>query len=273
MEGRQVFLFLQFGSDLTHLHAKDSALYDTVLADVAHHFLHNTCRHSKTVARIGTGLRGDGGVDSHQFAARVDQRTAGVAGVDGCVGLDERLNLHLGVEDIDVTRLGGHDTRRDGRSEVERIADGEHPFADTQVIGVAHEDHRQPCLFDFQERDIRVRVSADQRSRVFAFVVEDHLNLVSTVDDVVVGDDIAVLGDDDTRTGRLLRRHFALLSRAAEEELKKVHLLRGDLVAVGRLDVDYRIDGQLGCLSEIRLSCLRQRSKTAVGNRDSGGII
>ena len=116
LEGCQVFLFLQFGSDLTHLYAEDSALYDTVLADVAHYFLHDTGRHCKTVARIRTGLRSDSGVDTHQLAARVNQRTAGVAGIDGCVGLDERLNLHLRVKDIDVTRLGGHDTRCDGRS-------------------------------------------------------------------------------------------------------------------------------------------------------------
>ena len=251
MEGRQFFLFLQFGRDLTHLHAEDSTLYDTVLADVVHYFPHNTCRHCKTVARIRTGLRSDGSVDTHQLAARVHQRTAGVTGIDGCVGLDERLNLHLGIEDIDVTRLGGHDTRCDGRSEVERIADRQHPFADTQVVGVAHEDHRQICLFDFQERDVRVRVCTYQRSRVFAFVVEDNLDLVRAVNDVVVGDDITVLGDDHTRTGRLLRRHLALLSRTAKEELKEVHLLRGNLIAVGRLDVYNRIDGEFGSLGEI----------------------
>ena len=196
-------------------------MHDTVLADVAHHFLYDTGRHCKTVARIRTGLRSDGGVDAHQLAAGVNQRTAGVAWIDCRVGLDERLNLHLRVKDIDVTRLGGHDTCRDSRSEVERIADGEHPFADAQFIGVAHQDDRQPCLFDFQERDIGVRVSADQRSRVLAFVVEDHLNLVCTVDDMIVGDNITIFGDDDTRTGSLLRRHLALLSRAPEEKLKE----------------------------------------------------
>ena len=68
---------------------------------------------------------------------------------------------------------------------------------------------------------------------------------------MIVGDDISVLGDDHTRTGRLLRRHLALLSRTAEEELKEVHLLGGNLIAVGRLDVYNRIDGEFGSLGEI----------------------
>jgi hypothetical protein len=40
-----------------------------------------------------SGRRDEEGVDADQFAARVDQRAAGVAGVDGRVGLDELAGL------------------------------------------------------------------------------------------------------------------------------------------------------------------------------------
>ena len=109
-------------------------MYSAVLAYIADYFLHDAGRHGKAVAGIRTCLRSDGGVDADQFTACVDQRTARVTRVDGSIGLDERLNLHVGIEDVDVTCLGGHDTRGDSRCQVEGVADRQYPFAHAQSV-------------------------------------------------------------------------------------------------------------------------------------------
>ena len=59
----------------------------------------------------------------------VDQRAAGIAGIDGGVGLDEELV----VGDADLrARHRRHDAVGHGLADAERIADGEHQVADLQ---------------------------------------------------------------------------------------------------------------------------------------------
>ncbi len=61
----------------------------------------------------------------------VDQRTAGIAGIDGSVGLDEELV----VGDTDLgARYRRYDTVSYGLADTERIADGEHDVADLERI-------------------------------------------------------------------------------------------------------------------------------------------
>ena len=48
-------------------------------------------------AGIGVGFGKNGGVDADDFAGHVDQRTAGIARIDGGVGLNEGLKLRLGT--------------------------------------------------------------------------------------------------------------------------------------------------------------------------------
>src|SRR5205085_4103098 len=69
---------------------------------------------------------GDGGVDADDLTGRVDQRPAGVAGVDGGVGLD-----HAG-EVVDRAVEGGDDAARHGgvTPQPEGVADGDDVVAD-----------------------------------------------------------------------------------------------------------------------------------------------
>ncbi len=79
----------------------------------------------------------DRGVDADDFAVEVEQRAAGIAAIDGGVGLDV-IVVGAGI-DIAVARrddAGGHRA-----AEAERIADGDHPFAEPQLVAVA-ELHR-----------------------------------------------------------------------------------------------------------------------------------
>ncbi len=84
-------------------------------------------------------------------AGHIDQRAAGVAGVDGGVGLDELLELAwrdavCGSAVVDRAVLRGDDAGRDRLRQAERAADRQHPVADLRAVGVAELDRRQRRL-------------------------------------------------------------------------------------------------------------------------------
>ncbi len=73
-------------------HDADPAADDAAVGDdVAEHAAHHVHRNGEADALDADVLGDDGGVDADQRAARIDQRAAGVAEVDGRVGLDEVL--------------------------------------------------------------------------------------------------------------------------------------------------------------------------------------
>ena len=99
-------------------------------------------RHGEPDALVAGGLRVDGGVDADDFAVHVEQRSAGVAGIDGGVGLDEVLEL-AGDAGLDGAIFGGDDAGGNGLREGKGAADGFNPVADLGLIGVAHFDDGQ----------------------------------------------------------------------------------------------------------------------------------
>ena len=70
------------------------------------------------------------GVDADQFAAQIHQRAAGIAGIDGGVGLDEVL-VAVGVDAGAAERAD--DARGHRVLQAERIADGDHIVADLET--------------------------------------------------------------------------------------------------------------------------------------------
>ena len=72
--------------------------------------------------------RQDGRVDADDLAVHVEQRTAGIAFVDGGIGLD----IVVVGAGLDVAAAGRDDARRDRAAEAERVADRHHPIARTQ---------------------------------------------------------------------------------------------------------------------------------------------
>ena len=186
---------------------------------------------------------------------RIDQRTARIARVHRGIGLDESLDAEIVGNHAQVTRLGAHDAGRDGRLQVERRTDRQHPLAQAQCVRRTERHGRQVGGLDFQQRKVGRRVLADELGLERAAVVELHFELRGPVHDVVVGDDIAVLGDDDTRTaGTLLAelRPFVIPLRDTEELQERVvtpapghlHLLHG-------LDVDDGFHRVLGGVRQV----------------------
>ena len=72
----------------------------------------------------------DGGVDADHLAAEVEERPAAVAGIDRGVGLDEVV---VGAR-ADGAAFGADDSEGDRVAEAERIADGDHVFADAERV-------------------------------------------------------------------------------------------------------------------------------------------
>ena len=94
-------------------------------------------RDRKADADRAAGRRDDRRIDADDFAVEIEQRAAGIAAIDGGVGLDVivvRPRIDVAVARRDDA--GGHRA-----AQAERIADGDHPFAEPQLVGIA-ELHR-----------------------------------------------------------------------------------------------------------------------------------
>ena len=256
--------------DLLDADAEPAAAQLAELPELIDHAGHRLRRHRKADADRAARRRDDQRVDADHLAVEVEQRTAGIAAVDGGVGLDVTV-IGTGV-DVAVARRD--DARRDRAAEAERIADRDHPFAEPQLVGIAelHRDQRLGRL-EFQHRKIGLLVDADQLGLELGAVVHDDADLVGIGDDVIVGHDDAGGVDDEAgaeRVGlvrlqiaalRTARTAMAVLEEIVEEFLERRarRQLRHGAPAVaaalgldglrGR-DVDHRVDDLLGDIGD-----------------------
>ena len=125
------------------------------------------------------GAGDDGGVDADDLAAGVDQRPAGVAGVDGGVGLDEvveRMTPSLIARSLAETMPAGD---AGVAAQVEGVADGDHVVADPQVGAGAELGRREVGAVDAWMQGDVVGGEAPTSSAVRAGAVEEaHRDLV-----------------------------------------------------------------------------------------------
>ena len=139
-----------------------------MLDDLIHHVARLVHGDGKADSLIALGsVSDDGGVDADQFAAIVDQRTTGIARVDGGVGLDEVFV----VFDAEVRAAGGaDDAHGDALADAERIADGQGVVADLDFRGVADGDGGQIAGVDLHDRKIALGVGSDDFGFVLALI-------------------------------------------------------------------------------------------------------
>ena len=87
-------------------------------------------------------------------------------------------------------------------AQAERVADGEHEITHPDALGITDRHVGQPFRIDLDDCDVGRSIRADDLCIEDFPVHRRDLDLVGLVNDVVVGQDIAVLGvDDDARTG------------------------------------------------------------------------
>ena len=106
---------------------------------------------------VASRLRHDERVDADDFAADVDERTAGVAGIDRRVGLDVDQR-RIG---IDLSRHGRHEPMRQAVAQPDRAAEREHRFALPHLRVGRERQRRQLQAIDLQQRQIQLGRDAD----------------------------------------------------------------------------------------------------------------
>ena len=133
--------------------------------------------------------------------ARVDEGPAGVAWVDRGVGLDDVVDGEPAGR-LDLALKRGDDPCRGGAVERERVADGDHRVTHADRGGIT-EGERVKLVgrdVDLQQGDVGGLVLADHlgrnRLRVVA-IAELNRDLRRPVDDMGVGEDVAVVVDDE----------------------------------------------------------------------------
>ncbi len=132
-------------------------------------------------------------------------------------------------------------------TEPKGIADGQHHVAHFELVTVGQRDGGKFFGLDFQHRQIRARIGADDLRIVFRFAVgQRDLQAVGVraFDDVIIREDVAILRDDHTRTLAFLptttRPVWAGLEVFAEEppESRILHKRITRLPRAGGIDCD-----------------------------------
>src|SRR4051794_23403777 len=145
-------------------------------------------------------------VDADHLALRVEQRAAGVTGVDRGVGLQDVVDREA-VRRGDLPLQRGDHAGGERAVEAERVADRVRGVADLDGARVTQRERLEVGGADLQQREIGRGVLAHELGRERLAVADLRLDLaVGALDHVGVGDDVAVIGDDEARTGADLGR-------------------------------------------------------------------
>src|SRR5439155_10999742 len=118
--------FSQLGSEWLHRCADVAANNATLFAQTLHHVASEIRRNGEANALASTASAENRGVNAQQPALGIDKRTAGVAHVNGRIGLDEILvidDAHAAAAD------GTDDSHGDRLPQAEWIAECEHYVA------------------------------------------------------------------------------------------------------------------------------------------------
>ena len=158
--------------------------------DLIHDFLHLGAGNGEAKP-LNTGSVGESadfdGVDADDLTVAVDERPAGIAGVQGGVGLNQG---HGAAVDLHIPVDGGDDAVGIGAPEFhpQRIADGHHRIAYPQGFGIAELGGGQVLGINVQHRQIGHRVIAYGLGGESPVIGKEHRNFLGTADDVVIGD-------------------------------------------------------------------------------------
>src|SRR5258706_5273809 len=186
----------RFGLVLVDRPDRDADATAPDLAGIAQLFGHvhrDVDRDRERNALIAAGAREDHRVDADDLALHVEQRTARIARIDRDVRLQERHEVGAG----DVALLGAEDTGCHRRLQPERLPDRDDPFADLHLVRIADAGARQILRLDLDQRRVGAAIRADHFRAELALVGQLHAHFVGIVDDMMIGDDVAVVADDE----------------------------------------------------------------------------
>ena len=178
-------------------------------------------RNGKAHARAGARVALDKRVDTHELAVVVDERAAGVARIDGGIGLD-----HVGIDGVTAGRAHGRgaiqrrdDTGGDRLLVAKRRTDRHDPLAHVELGRVTDLDRRElggVGVLELDDGQVARGIVAHELGLVGGAVVHGHHVLVIAIDHVVVGEDVALGIEHNARTdaARVVRLIGRLRKRA-----------------------------------------------------------
>jgi hypothetical protein len=108
------------------------------------------------------------------------------------------INAHAGAP------RRADDAHGHGLSDGERIADGQHHVAHFALAAVGKGDGRQVLGVNLDDGHVGFGVLAHDFGLEFPAVIERHFDFIGAIDDVIIGQDVAVLGHDDAGTDAVL---------------------------------------------------------------------
>ena len=189
---------------------------------------------------VGTArARQDGRVDPDEPSGGIDQRTTGVADIDGGVGLDEICSLAI------APGQGRHDPGGHRLADTQRVSDCEDEITDFEVVRVAHLERRQRLVRILQAKygEIRNPVGEQDLCGILAPVREHDPNFLGTPDDVIRCDDNAVGPGQDPGTERVLHPPSGVFRKHVAEKLAEEGIGIKDAAAcpheAARVDADH----------------------------------
>ena len=172
------------------------------------------------VAAVSDVAAGHGGVDADDPPGGVDERAAGVPRRDRRVGLDQPVERPAVLGD-DRAVDGRHDPERHRRLavEVEGEPDRQHLVTQPDFGGRGERDRREVVGVDAQQGEVVAGVGCHELGlRRFGLAGEADADLGRPLDDVGVGQDLAVGGDDDAGADRA-----AVLQIGADRHDRRAH--------------------------------------------------
>ena len=209
--GTQLQRFRNRIINILDAHAEPAAPGLAELHELRDDRLDSRRRGCKTDADRTARRRQDRRVDADDLTVHVEQRTAGIALVDGSVSLDV---IVVGTA-VDVAVAGRDNARRHRAAQPERIADRHHPLADTHLFAVAEFYRLQRLVrLHAQHGDIDLGVLADDFGLQLLAIGEDDRDVVGVADDMIVGDHNAGGIDHEARTQRGRAALLGLLTRS-----------------------------------------------------------
>ena len=186
--------FGQFAGHFLYRDADAPACHAALGAQLFHHLACNIDRYGKRqphrAARTGVDLR----VDANHFTVHVEQRSAGIAGIDRHIGLNERYKIILRQRAAFCT----DDAGGDAAVKAERRADCNDPFAHFEFVRIAHGHLRQIGSINLEQGHISPFVSAYHFCLEFALVRQTHGDFIGMVNHMSIGHDVAIRTQDKT---------------------------------------------------------------------------
>ena len=141
-------------------------------------------------------------IHADDSTSRIDQRAAGVAGVERGVGLDNVVDQAAGIGTEGTPECADHACRYRGLKSV-GIADGDYELSDAKLLGIAKGSGGEAGFVNTRivegTREIASRIVSNGSCRHAAPIGQRDLDAARVMDDVAVGKNQAIGSENKSR--------------------------------------------------------------------------